>query len=231
MPAERRTALLAADERPTDIGWVDWEVADGARRLAARRRRRGASPSSSRSSRGDEPSAYAASALRHRPRRATATPTGRARCRSKVAGLESATYSDRIMAMLGGGLGQARIGEADAADAWLRTARELADNTDDRLLAAVVRVADGPGRRAARPSRSRPTISQRRGSALEAMGITQHGWDTAFRLAAGRLRASRSRRPNVGAETGAMAPVSPRSSRRSDSRRAGYLSGCGVVRR
>ena len=102
----------------------------------------------------------------------------------KVAALESATYSDRIMAMLGGGLGQARIGEHDVAEAWLRTARELADGTRTPCLP----------RSSASP---KPALSEALGHkdagddlhrahvALAAMGVTQPGWDTAFRLAAG----------------------------------------------
>ncbi len=89
------------------------------------------------------------------------------------------------MAMLGGGLGQARIGDHEVADAWLRTARELADGTEDHLLAAVVRVAEA---HAAKPRSAVPAPGDdlhRAHVALAAMGVTQPGWDTAFRLAAG----------------------------------------------
>ena len=102
----------------------------------------------------------------------------------KVAGLDSATYSDRIMAMLGGGTGQARAGDHEVADAWLRTARELVDGTEDRLLAAVVRIAEARAGQAL----GRPDVDddlRRAKLALEAMGVSQQGWDTAFRLAAG----------------------------------------------
>jgi hypothetical protein len=88
------------------------------------------------------------------------------------------------MAMLGGGLGQARVGEQEVADAWLRTARELAEGTEDHLLAAVVRVAEARaaaalGRPGAGDDLHRATLG------LAAIGVTQSGWDTAFRLAAG----------------------------------------------
>ena len=126
---------------------------------------------------------YAASALTL-ARAADGDVDGARALALKVAGLESSTYSDRIMAMLGGGLGQARIGEHEVADAWLRTARELADGTEDHLLAAVVRVAEA--RAAAALGRPEADDDLHRAHvALAAMGVSQPGWDTAFRLAAG----------------------------------------------
>ena len=109
---------------------------------------------------GDEPNCYAASALAL-ARAADGDADGARALALKVAGLESSTYSDRIMAMLGGGLGQARIGEHDVADAWLRTARELAEGTEDHLLGAVVRVAEARAAAALGPSRRRRRTAPR----------------------------------------------------------------------
>jgi hypothetical protein len=132
---------------------------------------------------GDEPNCYAASALTL-ARAADGDADGARTLALKVAALESSTYSDRIMAMLGGGLGQARIGDHEVADAWLRTARELAEGTEDQLLGAVVRIAEA--RAAAALGRAGADDElHRAGIALAAMGVSESGWDNAFRLAAG----------------------------------------------
>jgi hypothetical protein len=175
-------AAPLGDEPVHEIGWLDWHVAtaltDLQRGSVAKARER-----LERLVVGEEPNAYAASALAL-ARAADGDADGARALALTVAGLESSTYSDRIMAMLGGGLGQARIGEHDVADAWLRTARELAEGTEDHLLAAVVRIAEARGAAAL----GRPEADDelhRATAALGAMGVTESGWDTAFRLAAG----------------------------------------------
>jgi tetratricopeptide (TPR) repeat protein len=182
MPDRAVPAPPLGDEPVHEIGWLDWHVATALTDLqrgsvgAARDRLE-------RLVTGDKPNGYAASALAL-ARSADGDAEASRALALKVAGFESATYSDRIMAMLGGGLGQARIGEQDVADAWLRTARDLAEGTEDRLLAAVVRVAEAHadaalGRPEAGEALHQATV------ALAAMGVTQPGWDAAFRLAAG----------------------------------------------
>jgi tetratricopeptide (TPR) repeat protein len=182
MPDRAPAPLTIAVDEANEIGWVDRLIADA---LVALQRGdvKDARARLEPLVRGEEPNAYAASTLAI-ARAADGDAAGARALSLKVAGLESATYSDRIMAMLGGGLGQARIGDHDVADAWLRTARELADGTDDRLLSAVVRVA--AGRAAQALGRDDADDELRRAQlAMSSMGITEQGWDTAFRLAAG----------------------------------------------
>jgi class 3 adenylate cyclase/tetratricopeptide (TPR) repeat protein len=183
MPDYAIAAPAIGDEPVHEIGWLDWHVATALTDL-----QRGAITEArerlERLVAGDSPNCYAASALTL-ARSADGDADGARSLALKVAGLENSTYSDRIMAMLGGGLGQARVGEHDVADAWLRTARELAEGTEDHLLAAVVRVAEAHagaalGRTGTEDDLHRATL------ALAAMGVTQPGWDNAFRLAAGR---------------------------------------------
>jgi class 3 adenylate cyclase/tetratricopeptide (TPR) repeat protein len=182
MPDRGRMAPPITDEPVHEIGWVDWHVASALQDL----QRGSVAEARARLERlvaGDEPNGYAASALAL----VLAADGDAAASRVlslKVAGLESATYSDRIMAMLGGGLGQARIGEEEVAEAWLRTARELADGTEDRLLAAIVRVAEARAGQKLGHVDADASL-QRAQLGLEAMGVNEPGWDTAFRLAAG----------------------------------------------
>jgi tetratricopeptide (TPR) repeat protein len=182
LPDRARPAPPIGDEPVHEIGWIDWYVATGLTDL-----QRGAVTDArarlEQLVHGDEPNAYAASALAL-ARAADGDADGARAMSLKVAGLEYATYSDRIMAMLGGGLGQARIGDHEVADAWLRTAQELADGTEDHLLAAVVRVAEAHAADALGRDGSGEDLN-RAHVALAAMGVTQPGWDTAFRLAAG----------------------------------------------
>jgi hypothetical protein len=173
------------DEPVHEIGWLDWHVATALTDL----QRGSVTEARDRLERlviGEQPNCYAASALTL-ARAADGDADGARALALKVAGLDNSTYSDRIMAMVGGGLGQARIGVPDVAEAWLRTARELAEGTEDHLLATVVRVAEAHaaaalGRAGADDDLHRATL------ALAAMGVSEPGWDNAFRLAAG-LRA------------------------------------------
>jgi hypothetical protein len=182
MPDRARPAPPIGDEPVHEIGWIDWHVATGLTDLQ-RGSVREARQRLERLVVGDEPNGYAASALAL-VRAADGDADGARSLSLKVAGLDSATYSDRVMAMLGGGLGQARIGEHDVADAWLRTAQELADGTEDHLLAGVVRVAEAHAWQAMGRDGADEALS-RALAGLAAMGVTQPGWDTAFRLAAG----------------------------------------------
>src|SRR5262245_20111870 len=182
MPDRSIPAPPLGDEPVHEIGWLDWHVATGLTDL----QRGSVAAARERLERlvvGEEPNGYAASAL-SLARAADGDADGARALARKVAGLESSTYSDRIMAMLGGGLGQARIGAHEVADAWLRTARELAEGTEDHLLATVVRIAEARG--AAALGRPEATDELHRATvALGAMGVTESGWDTAFTLAAG----------------------------------------------
>jgi tetratricopeptide (TPR) repeat protein len=183
MPERRRAGLQPPPPHgaPDNIGWVDWQVAESL--LALQRGDAAEARERLEPVVADSPSAYAASVLAL-ARSATGDADGARAISLKVAALESATYSDRIMAMLGGGLGQAQIGVEDVADAWLRTARELVDATEDRLLATVVRIAEAR----ANQKLGRPDADdelRRAHLALSAMGINEGGWDTALRLAAG----------------------------------------------
>ena len=152
------------DEPVHEIGWLDWHVAtaltDLQRGAVAEARASGSSISSTATSR----TCYAASALALARAadgdadgaRTLCTEGGGARARPRTP-----TASWRCSAAA---LGQARIGDHEVADAWLRTARELADGTEDHLLAAVVRIAEAHAGQRARPCRCRrrPAPGQRR---------------------------------------------------------------------
>ncbi|MEY2465237.1 MAG: hypothetical protein QOH64_3375, partial [Acidimicrobiaceae bacterium] len=95
--------------------------------------------------------------------------------------VDSSTYSDRITAMVGAGVAVERDGDHSASDALLRTAQDLIDTTEDRLLAAVVRlalarVAEHRGEPDATDALRRAHLS------MSAMGVSQPGWDTLLRL-------------------------------------------------
>ncbi len=182
MPERGRMAPPITDDPVHEIGWVDWHVASALLDL----QRGSVAEARARLERlvsGTEPNGYVASSLALVLAAAGDADASRA-LSLKVAGLESATYADRIMAMLGGGLGQARIGEEDVAEAWLHTARELADGTEDLLLAAIVRVAQARAGQALGRADADADL-QRAQLVLDAMGVDESGWDTAFRLAAG----------------------------------------------
>jgi tetratricopeptide (TPR) repeat protein len=94
---------------------------------------------------------------------------------------DSSTYSDRITAMIAAGLAAQQAGDPSAADALLRTAQDLIDATEDRLLASVVRlalarVAEHRGEPDADDALRRAHLS------LSAMGVTEPGWDTFIQL-------------------------------------------------
>jgi hypothetical protein len=102
----------------------------------------------------------------------------------QVEAMQAATYSDRLTAQMAKGLALAARGDAAGAVEVMDAARARADATDDRLMQAVVRLAEaqalevlGDGRAAAvrRSARDR----------LSTMSGTAHGWQTAFRLASG----------------------------------------------
>jgi predicted ATPase len=102
----------------------------------------------------------------------------------EVIGSDDATYADRITALIAGGLAAAQGDDAATAHAMLRSAQELADGTEDRLMQALTRLAearaDGRIGTADAPERLRRAFVN-----LATLGVSQPGWDTAFRLAAG----------------------------------------------
>jgi len=165
-----------------DIGFIDRLVADA---LIAMQRGTFASPRAQLESLVDDvaPNGYAASALAI-ARAADGDPDGARAMATKVAGLEAATYSDRIMAMLGGGLAAARQGAVDTTDALLRTAEELVDGTDDRLLAGIVRLAVAHANRALARADAGDEL-RRAQLGLASMGVGNVGWDVVFEAAAG----------------------------------------------
>lgn len=102
----------------------------------------------------------------------------------QVEAARAATYADRLTAQMAKGLALAAVGDAAGAAEVMDAARVRADGTEDRLMQAVVRLAEaqaletlGDGRASAvrRSARDR----------LSTMSGTAHGWQTAFRLASG----------------------------------------------
>jgi hypothetical protein len=92
----------------------------------------------------------------------------------------TATYADRTLALIAIGLGAAGRGEVGASRAALGEARTIADATEDRLNQALVRLAEA---RAAERLGGPAEIGEARAT-LAGFGLTDLGWDTAFRLAA-----------------------------------------------
>jgi tetratricopeptide (TPR) repeat protein len=102
----------------------------------------------------------------------------------EVNGSDSATYSDRVLATVAGGLAMAQLGDEGVAKAMLRTAQELADGTDDALLQAVTRLAEArAGERLGHDGAA--DAGRRARLTLAAMGVADSGWDDAFAAAAG----------------------------------------------
>jgi len=113
-------------------------------------------------------------------RAATGDAEGAVAAAQVVGGGERATYSDRVLALLGGALASAHVGVEDRARSMLGAAERLVDKTDDALLGVVVHLA---GARVSEHFGADVTDELRRvEAALAAMGITEPGWDTAFSL-------------------------------------------------
>ena len=122
-------------------------------------------------------------------------------------------------------LGQARIGEGRRAERGCARARARRRHRGSAARRGRPRrPRHAPRRRSAIPT-PMPTSAARR-QALEAMGVDEPGWDTAFRLAAGAPPdTARSSRP---CRADSSAPSRPSAS---PGQAADYLLGCGVTRR
>jgi tetratricopeptide (TPR) repeat protein len=128
---------------------------------------------------GDQASGYGGSALAL-ARAATGDYAGARTAALAVNGGERATYSDRVLALIGGGLAAARQDDQATSAAMLRTAQELADTTEDALVRVTVRLAEA--RASAYFGRDSTEELRRAHLAFAAMGVSETGWDTAFRL-------------------------------------------------
>jgi ATP/maltotriose-dependent transcriptional regulator MalT len=168
---------------PHDIGFIDRYVAtsllalqDGDPQRARARLERAVREQGVKLHEG-----YAGAALAL-ARAATGDPGGALQAALTVNGSERATYADRVLATIAGGLAAAQQGDAARSTAMLRTARELIDSTEDVLTQAVVRLAEA---RAAEKLGSPGADDQLRRArvGLSALGVTEPGWDTVFQLA------------------------------------------------
>jgi tetratricopeptide (TPR) repeat protein len=163
-----------------DLGWLDLRIARNMLQLQS------GSTDGVRASMEaivesiDGPSGYARTALTM-ARAADHDAEGALAAFRELTSQDSSTYSDRITAMVAAGTAAERTGDHSAADALLRTAQDLVDATEDRLLASVVRlalarVAEHRGDADADDALRRAHLS------MSAMGVTQPGWDTFFQL-------------------------------------------------
>jgi ATP/maltotriose-dependent transcriptional regulator MalT len=181
-----RAPKVAADSdetTPDDLGFIDRYVAtsllalqEGDPQRARARLERAVKEQGSKLEAG-----YAGAALAL-ARAAAGDPDGALLAANTVNGSERATYADRVMAMIAGGLAAAQQGDGVRSTAILRTARELIDSTEDVLTQAVVRLAEA--RAAEKLGEPGAGEGLRRADlALSALGVSQPGWDTAFQLA------------------------------------------------
>lgn len=93
------------------------------------------------------------------------------------------TYHDRAHARVALALGRVRRGEGEAAATCFAEARGEVDGTDDRVVQAVVRLAEAHGLDALGSPRAGEAMSEA-DARLAALGVAAEGWSTAFRLAA-----------------------------------------------
>jgi class 3 adenylate cyclase/tetratricopeptide (TPR) repeat protein len=98
--------------------------------------------------------------------------------------LGAGTYLDRTTATIGQGFALVRLHRAAEADVTLAQAVALVDATDDVLDQAIARLARGIGLEALGRAEATELLADARGR-LAAFGIDGHGWETAFKLAAG----------------------------------------------
>ncbi|MGI8663200.1 MAG: ATP-binding protein [Acidimicrobiales bacterium] len=165
-------------ERVLQIGWVDREVALALLALQCGEADTGRDILE-RVAVGDHAVGFGGAALAL-ARAAAGDLDGAVDAAMVVGAGDHATYSDRVLALIGGGLALAAQGEADRSGAMLRTAQELADSTDDALVRATVRLA--VARAGERLGRDASDELRRAQLTFAAMGIGATGWDTAFRL-------------------------------------------------
>ncbi|MDQ6698540.1 MAG: AAA family ATPase [Actinomycetota bacterium] len=98
--------------------------------------------------------------------------------------VRGATYLDRVMAAMGAGLGEARLGHRVDALRWLGQARVLADDTGDVVAQAVTRLAESTGLSCLGDGTAEEAHAEAQ-SRLDAMGLGARGWAAAFDLAVG----------------------------------------------
>ncbi|MGH9246650.1 MAG: adenylate/guanylate cyclase domain-containing protein [Acidimicrobiales bacterium] len=113
-------------------------------------------------------------------RTATGDVVGARRAVAAVHEAPTATYADRMLALVADGLGAAGRGEVAAARSTLGEARQIVDATEDRLAQALVRLAEA--RAAERLGGSSAAVGEAR-AGLADFGLTDLGWDTAFQAA------------------------------------------------
>jgi tetratricopeptide (TPR) repeat protein len=99
--------------------------------------------------------------------------------------LNAGTYLDRMTAAVARGFAYVRLGRGDDADAALLEAVTMVDDTDDVLDQAVARLARGIGLDAMGTADATRVLADAR-TRLRLLDIDALGWETAFRLAAGR---------------------------------------------
>jgi len=98
--------------------------------------------------------------------------------------VQGATYLDRVMASMGAGLAEARVGHRGEALRWLGVARSLADDTGDVVAQAITRLAEATGMTCL----GEATADEARAEArmrLDAIGLQARGWVAAFEQAVG----------------------------------------------
>ncbi|MGH9119026.1 MAG: hypothetical protein ACRD0A_14440, partial [Acidimicrobiales bacterium] len=132
----------------------------------------------------DAPSLAAALAL---VRTADGDDEGARKAALAVDEAATATFADRVLALIAMGLLEAGAGDTGASRAALGRARQLADTTDDRLTQVLVRMAEA---RAAERLGEPADIGEARAGLAE-LGLIDMGWDTAYRLAAAGAGAAR----------------------------------------
>jgi tetratricopeptide (TPR) repeat protein len=101
-----------------------------------------------------------------------------------TASLEEATYLDRAVADVARGFASVQLGRPDEGDEAFCAARSSVDATGDRTQQAIVRLARARGLEATDDPEASVARAEAQ-AALDCIGITAEGWDTAFRAAAG----------------------------------------------
>ncbi len=101
-----------------------------------------------------------------------------------TASLEEATYLDRAVADVARGFASVQLGRPDEGEEAFCAALSCVDATGDRTQQAIVRLARARGLEPTDNPEAPVALAEAQ-AALDAIGLTAGGWDTAFRAAAG----------------------------------------------
>jgi len=110
-----------------------------------------------------------------------------ARAEEVLAG-DSGTYADMTVALEAKGLALAQRGDAEGAARTFQEARSLVEATDDVLIQALLRLAEGSALTAVGDGRA-PAVSTAADNELGALGLSDTAWRTAFSVAASGVEA------------------------------------------